>query len=178
MRYEQIGHEYEAGFIRDWLRLTSKYSRHEDAAPGGFKRLGSGCYRVAFLSEESKVVYKVQHSADERYQSNRGEYLNLRSMMLRKLPKEIRFPRYYLWELEGRGDEVAAMEYLPKLLDSFGNFGGGGKYWAARNGLCRIFPDLWDSHGANIAVDEESGQIVPIDLGGYYRDGRHGGKSW
>jgi hypothetical protein len=70
------------------------------------------------------------------------------------------------------------MEYLPRLLSSYSSVGDGSGYWNARSGLCQIFPDLWDAHGGNIAVDQESGQIVPIDLGGYYRDGRRTESDW
>ncbi len=175
MRYGQIGHKEEAEFIRDWFRLMDKHGRDTHRTPEGFKRLGSGAYRVAFLSEDSDAVYKIQRSATEQHQSNRKEYLNLRSMMLRKLPKEIRFPKYHLWELDTPGDEVAAMEYLPRLLENFSTIGKDGRFWTARSTLCRVFPDLWDSHGGNIAVDEEAEQIVPIDLGGYYRNGD---RSW
>jgi hypothetical protein len=171
MRYGQVGRKEEAEFIRDWFRVMDKHGRATYQAPDGFKRLGNGAYRVAYLAKDSNVVYKVQWRATEQYQSNRSEYLNLRSMMLCKLPEEIRFPKYHLWELDTPGDEVAAMEYLPKLLQNFSTFGEGSRLWAARNTLCRVFPALWDSHGGNIAVDEKTGQIVPIDLGGYYRHG-------
>lgn len=171
MRGFQLGSEENAEFIRDWFVLMDKHGRSTYTPPSGFRRLGSGAYRVAYLSEVENVVYKVEWRygrSDE--QSNQEEYLNLRSMMLRKLPDTVRFPKYHLWELDGR--TVAAVEYLPNLLDTYGGERGA-KYWAAKRDLCRTFPDLWDSHGANIAVDEEAGKIVPIDLGGYHRDGRY-----
>lgn len=171
MRGFQLGSEENAEFIRDWFVLMRKHGRDTCTPPEGFKRLGSGAYRVAYLSEPENVVYKVEWCYGRSFdQSNQEEYLNLRSMMLRKLPDTVRFPKYHLWELDGR--TVAAVEYLPNLLDQYGRWNGGQKYWGAKRDLCRTFPDLWDSHGANIAVDEEAGKIVPIDLGGYCRNGR------
>lgn len=173
-----LGNKYDAEFIRDWFLLMWKHGQDETCAPNGFRYLGSGAYRSAYLHELTNVVYKVERNYGNSYdQSNKEEYLNLRSMMLRKLPKEIRFPEYYLWELDGK--TVAAMEYLPNLLDQYGQWNDGRRYWDAKRELCRAFPDLWDAHGANIAVDEATQQIVPIDLGGYYRDGRNSsGESW
>lgn len=172
MRGHALGFETEAEFIRDWFILMDKHGRDTYLPPRGFKRLGSGAYRVAYLSEETNVVYKVEQTYGRSYdQSNEEEYLNLRSMMLRKLPETVRFPKYHLWRLDGR--TVAAMEYLPKLLNQYGGRNGGQKWWEAKRDLCLTFPDLWDSHGANIAVDEEAGKIVPIDLGGYCRDGHY-----
>ncbi len=169
MRGYALGSEEEAEFIRDWFILMDKHDRDTYNAPSGWRRLGNGAYRVAYLSEVTNVVYKVESLYGRPVgQSNEEEYLNLRSMMLRKLPETVRFPKYHLWRLDGR--TVAAMEYLPRLLNSFGPRAGR-EYWQARNDLCRTFPDLWDSHGGNIAVDEEAGKIVPIDLGGYSRDG-------
>lgn len=169
MRGFQLGSEENAEFIRDWFVLMHKHDRDTYNPPKGFKRLGSGAYRVAYLSEVENVVYKVEWRYSQSYgQSNEEEYLNLRSMMLRKLPDTVRFPKYHLWELDGR--TVAAVEYLPNLLDTYGRERGA-KYWDAKRDLCRTFPDLWDSHGANIAVDEKAGKIVPIDLGGYHRNG-------
>ena len=172
MRGFQLGTEENAEFIRDWFILMNKYDRDTHYAPEGFRRLGNGAYRVAYLNEVENVVYKIEWNYGRSYdQSNKEEYLNLRSMMLCKLPETVRFPKYHLWELDGR--TVAAMEYLPNLLDQYGGWNGGQKWWDAKRELCRTFPDLWDSHGANIAVDEESGKIVPIDLGGYNRNGRY-----
>lgn len=157
----------EAMFIRDWHKLM--YRHHRDGgAPKGFRRLGDGCYRTAFLSEKSGAVYKVQH-CESSSETNLDEYLNLRSMMLRKVPNTIRFPKYHLLEVEG-GEPVAVMEYFPKLLDDLSKYDPQGRtYWDARSKLCDIFPDLWDAHGGNVAIDEEAGKIVPIDIGGYYR---------
>lgn len=158
-----LGNESSAEFIRDWSLLTSKHYRPEQA-PQGWTRLGSGCYRVAYLNALEGIVYKVEHRYGGFGQTNEGEFQKLRSMRLTRLPKGIRFPRYHLYSLDGR--TVAAMEYLPKLLKDFSRYGGeGATYWNLKSKLCDTLPDLWDMHGANIAVDENTKEIVPIDLG-------------
>ena len=160
-----LGNESSAEFIRDWSVLMSKHYRDREQTPDGWVRLGSGCYRVAYLNELEGIVYKVEHRYGVAYgQTNEGEFQNLRSMRLTRLPKGIRFPRYHLYSLDGR--TVAAMEYLPKLLSEFSRYvGEGATYWNLQSKLCDTFPDLWDMHGANIAVDENTKEIVPIDLG-------------
>lgn len=158
-----LGNESSAEFIRDWSLLMSKHYRSEQA-PQGWTRLGSGCYRVAYLNALEGIVYKVERCYGTGGQTNEGEFQKLRSMRLTRLPEGIRFPRYHLYSLDGR--TVAAMEYLPKLLKDFGRYvGEGATYWNLKSKLCDTFPDLWDMHGANIAVDENTKEIVPIDLG-------------
>lgn len=162
---DTLGTEAEASFISEWYQLMQKHGRWGES-PARFENIGAGCYRTAFLSQDTNVVYKVEQSG-YCAQSNEEEYQNLRAMMLKKLPSNIRFPKYHLWKVEG--GTVAAMEYFPRLLKSYSSYGDGAPYWDARSKLCEIFPSLWDAHGGNIAVDEEAGQIIPIDLGGYYR---------
>lgn len=158
-----LGNESSAEFIRDWSLLMSKHYRPE-RAPQGWTRVGRGCYRVAYLNESEGTVYKVEHSYGGFGQTNEGEYLKLRSMMLTRLPAGIRFPRYELHRLDGR--TVAAMEYVPRLLADFSNFEPDGNiYWSLKNVLCRTFPDLWDMHAKNVGVDVNTKEIVPIDLG-------------
>lgn len=159
-----LGNESSAEFIRDWSVLMSKHYREQEQTPDGWVRLGSGCYRVAYLNALEGIVYKVERRYGSAYnQTNEGEFQQLRSMRLTTLPKGIRLPRYHLYSLDGRA--VAAMEYLPKLLASFSRYGEGQTYWNLRGKLCETFPDLWDMHGDNIAVDENTKEIVPIDLG-------------
>lgn len=159
-----LGNESSAEFIRDWSVLTSGHSGQREAAPDGWVRLGGGCYRVAYLNALEGIVYKVERRYGTGGQTNEGEFQQLRSMRLTRLPRGIRFPRYHLYSLDGR--TVAAMEYLPKLLNDFNRYNGEGvTYWNLRSKLCDTFPDLWDMHGANIAVDENTKEIVPIDLG-------------
>jgi hypothetical protein len=159
-----LGNEHDAKFIRDWHFAEIREWQSAETPPG-FLLIGSGCARVAYLHKKTNVVYKVEKRYNSgRLQSNEAEYNYLRSQILRKAPKGIRFPRYSLHRLDGRC--VSALEYLPLLLRDFDvNTEEGSRYWDLRYRLVDFLPDLFDLHGQNIAVDADSGQIVPIDLG-------------
>lgn len=166
-----IGNAQEAEFIRDWYVKDQEKPREErsEGAPEGWERLGSGCYRVAFLGP-SGAVYKVQqrypkHLNDYYGQSNAGEAATLRRLMFRKLPRGCRFPRYQLFELDGR--TVIAMEKFDKLLKDYSSYSDEGRlYYDLQRHLVSALSELWDFHGGNLAVDEANKQLVPIDLGG------------
>lgn len=157
-----FGNETEARFIRDWrdLYLRAGRTTHEIPVPEDWKKLGSGCYRTAYLSP-SGVVYKVQHRKTS-WQTNVGEAEKIRSLMFRKLPKGCRLPRFALYDLGTEG--VLAMEKFDKLLNEFAFYSfDGSRYWGLREELMQAL-NLWDLHGANVAIDKE-GLVVPIDLG-------------
>lgn len=152
-----LGNETDARFIRDWYLHKGCYLD----APKGWTRLGSGCYRTAFLSPDG-VVYKVQQNYAYSYQTNKGEVEVIRRYWLRKLPRGCRFPRYQFFELDGKG--VTAMERLPKLLKDFSRYEENSP-WTLLDRLQEALVDVYDLHGANIGVDEV-GMLVPIDMGG------------
>lgn len=166
-----LGNAGEARFIRDWYihNLSDKngdrWTYDGPHAPEGWEKLGSGCSRAAFLSP-SGVVYKVQHNYDGYIgQSNSGEASTLRRYFLKKMPRGCRLPRYTYYDLDGRS--VMAMERFSKLLSNYSRYGGDGeRYWNALSRLQDAMLDLYDLHGANLAVDEENKLLVPIDLGG------------
>lgn len=169
-----LGNEEDARFIRDWhIAITASegdYDRKtgEYRSPEGWERLGSGCYRVAYLSPDG-VVYKVQlyYAAPGRYegQSNKTEVANLRKYWLTKMPEGCRLPRWGFFELDGRG--VMAMEQFNKLLKQYSKRDAeGSRYWTALNRLQNVMCDMYDFHGGNLAVDEENQKLVPIDMGG------------
>jgi hypothetical protein len=164
MGSDVIGNADEALFIRDWYIGQGPQRRYEsNDTPEGWERLGSGCYRAAFLSP-SGVVYKVQHSYEYSGQSNAGEAETLRRYWLTRMPKGCRLPRWSLYELDGK--EVMAMERFARLLSSFSSFSAEGEeYWKRLTALTDVIDDQWDFHGANLGVDEEAGLLVPIDLG-------------
>lgn len=162
-----LGNEEDARFIRDWYlnAVNEKGDRWNLTPPEGWARLGGGCYRAAFLHEESGVVYKVQHSYGYGYgQSNASEAETLRRYMFRKLPQGCRFPRYSFYELDGKG--VMAMERFSKLLRDYSRYAEGSHYWDRLRKLQGALYDVYDLHSANLAIDEENQLLVPIDLGG------------
>jgi len=80
--------------------------------PDGWTRIGSGAYRVAFLSPDG-VIYKVEHSYNgvSWGQSNRGEYENILRMIRQNVRHDFcRLPKSTYFQLDGRG--VMAMEYI------------------------------------------------------------------
>lgn len=162
-----LGSAEEAQFIRDWHRKRTAeggYDRWSDAPPEGWTRLGSGCYRIAFLAP-SGVAYKVQHT-ETSFQSNHGEANTLRRYFLTKMPKGCRLPRWKLYEFD-EGSGIMAMERFTKLLRDYGRYDAvGSKYWEAQRRLTDLMWDVYDFHGANLAVDVENDLLVPIDLGG------------
>lgn len=167
-----LGNEADARFIRDWHFDTGSqkdaWGDRTQREPEGWKRLGAGCYRVAYLSPDG-VVYKVQqHYAKPgqwQSQSNKGEAETLRRYWLTKMPKGCRLPRWGFFELDGRG--VVAMELLGRTLSQVSQYSPeGSRYWGALGRLQDVMRDVYDLHGGNLAVDEENQKLVPIDLGG------------
>lgn len=167
-----LGNEADARFIRDWhFSPDAKRDAWGDLiqqAPDGWRRLGEGCYRVAYLSPDG-VVYKVQHYYAEpgqyQSQSNKGEAEALRKYWLKKMPKGCRLPRWGFFELDGRG--VIAMERFNKTLSHYSQYNDpGSRYWILVEHLQGVLCDVYDLHGGNMAVDEENQKLVPIDLGG------------
>lgn len=163
-----IGNAEDARFIRDWsLRRYKDDPYGYDSAPSapeGWKRLGKGCYRIAYLSPDG-VVYKVEHDYGGAGwpQSNRGEDKNLRRYRFTKMPEGCRLPRWQYFELDGKG--VMAMEKFDTLLWQFGRYEeGNGKYYVALRRLSLLMIDIGDFHAANLAVDP-NGLLVPIDMG-------------
>lgn len=165
-----LGNEEDARFIRDWYAGELEkptYNQFKDA-PKGWTRLGAGRYRTAFLSPDG-VVYKVQQRyakpGEYEGQCNKGEAVNLRKYWLKKMPEGCRMPRWGFFELDGRG--VIAMERFNKTLSRYPQYSSpGSEYWALVRRLQRVLNDVYDLHGDNMAVDEESQKLVPIDLGG------------
>lgn len=162
-----IGNETEARFIHEWYRTRQGqegwYDNPGPLAPKGWSRLGSGCYRIAFLAP-SGTVYKVQNSRNS-FQSNLGEAATLRKFMFRKLPKGCRFPRYQLF-MVGEDEGVMAMERMTSLLREYSHYKAEHKrVRELRGALVDTLHDLWDLHDGNVGVAED-GAVVPIDLGG------------
>jgi hypothetical protein len=162
-----IGTEEEAGFILYWyLHVAAKSGYYDQPeAPEGWKRLGSGCYRIAYLSP-SGVVYKVQgryEANDDRWQSNKTETANLRKNALKKFPKGCRLPRWS--EFYFGTKTVVAMEKFDKLLNQL-SYGERDSVRALKQEMLRVVTDLLDTHDANLAYDVTTKEVVIIDWGG------------
>lgn len=157
-----LGSERHALFIRDWYVLMQSNQYWDEEPPKGWKRIGSGISRTAFLGPDG-AVYKVEQYYDpENFQSNAGEAETLRNHLLTRLPLGCRLPRYTYYELDGRG--VMVMEYFEKLVTKVPNGTlERSRYTNLARELMRILR-LEDLYGSNLAVDHD-GTLVPIDLG-------------
>lgn len=162
-----IGNRGYATFIRDWVReeqaRPNRYSYECPAdAPSGWKYLGQGCYRAAYLSPDG-VVYKVQ--ADGRYsgQSNIGEAKKYNLIRLtHRIPAGARLPLLRNFVIEG-ADTVNAMDFVGPTLSRYD--GPDRQKHIATTSTIAWELRIGDMHHGNVAVDEELGLVVPIDLG-------------
>lgn len=157
--------------------------------PKGFRRIGAGCYRTAYLETATNVVYKMGNSSQ-----NLMEWGNAR-MLRRKSSKSLGFklviprtrayvmPRRKFMDWQGRpyfrdADYVIAQEFAGKVRKT---------YCAAQDtwmsdvpacnckkpaGICfeqvheRIidFTGLTDIHGENVLMNKETREFWLIDL--------------
>lgn len=158
-----IGNAVDAQVIADWYREVNPDGHYfrlswEEDLPEGWKYLGDGCYRAAFLSPEG-VVYKVEHYEGSG-QSNAGEAKRLERLHKKcKMPQGTRLPRYTYYA----NSNVIAMERFTRLLKDYGRYEQGSPW--ERLPLVERACKVGDMHGANLAVDQETDELVPIDLG-------------
>jgi len=160
-----IGNRGYAMYIREWVRAKQAEAgddyRCPDSAPAGWKNLGKGCFRSAYLSPDG-VVYKVQHYVGSG-QSNAKEYRKYNRLRIEhKMPEGARFPLLQHFAFDGN-DDVNAMDHVGPTLNKY----TGGDYRKHSECLVHVsrLLGLWDMHHDNAAVDVERGLIVPIDLG-------------
>jgi hypothetical protein len=162
-----IGNRGDASYIREWVRDEQYASDNTytcpEWAPEGWKFLGRGCYRAAYLSPDG-VVYKVQHATGlYQGQCNWAEYKRYNFLRFsHKMPEGARFPLIQCFRFSG-GDDVNAMDHVGPALSRY----SGGDYRTYSNCYKRVarLLGLWDSHDGNAAVDEKNKLVVPIDLG-------------
>ncbi len=133
------------------------------ATPKGWRRLGSGCYRTAYLSPEG-VVYKV-----ETYRANgcnKREADNLIRLNKKcRMPEGTRLPKFTYYSDCG----VIAMERLDRTLHEVDDHEDWNKYQSLRAQI-GYATRICDMHNGNVMVDDETGDLVPVDLGEYGGD--------
>lgn len=161
-----IGNRGYAMYIRDWARSeqeTEEWRGLPRRAPAGWKYLGSGCFRGAYLSPD-RVVYKIQmHPGRWVGQTNIEEYRRWWNLRLSyRAPEGVRWPLVNCFQFEG-GDDINAMDYVGRTLHQY-NGPDRNKYVAAARS-CAWNLGLSDMHHGNLAVDEVRKLLVPIDLG-------------
>lgn len=156
-----IGNAKDAQIIADVAR---KYAPRKDVPPG-WKYLGSGAFRWVYLSPDG-VVYKVNRYVGDEEQSNEIEYRTIVKLLKENttFPKGTRLPRstYY------SSSDVMAMEYfedtLAKARKSLAE-DQVSKYISLRN-LLALECGLGDMHDFNVMIDNETRELVPVDLAG------------
>lgn len=161
-----IGNATEAQFIHNWYH--NKPLTPFDA-PEGWRRLGSGSFRVGFLSP-SGVVYKVQQDlSNSRYQTNEGEWKNYKRLYLTcKMPRHSRLPQMGFFPIEGTNVGVIAIEKLSNGPGWYGTvkLDDGSTYnWGDVVGNIQAATRVGDLYGDNVLMDAENKLVVPSDLG-------------
>lgn len=170
-----LGNSQDAKLIYQWVhgqrdkRDPYAYSRGSMGAPEGWEFLGYGSFRSAWRSPEG-VCYKVEHyySGWANDSDNSKEYKNW-SRWSREciLPERVRLPD--LTYFENGGKPVIAMECVKGVtLTAWrrrpGNEGG---YEAYRKLMFKAEDEMdgmCDMHGENVMVEEETGDLVVVDL--------------
>lgn len=163
-----IGNRGYAMYIREWAREKQRadnlgsYQLPREA-PDGWKYIGQGCYRAAYLSPDG-VIYKIQVTPGRFCgQSNADEHK--RWWQLRIKHREIegmRWPLMNLFRFE-EGDDINAMDYVGPTLSSY--YGPDYRKYVELRTRCAWHLGLSDSHNGNFAIDEKLALLVPIDLG-------------
>lgn len=144
------------------------FRRRYDALPKGWKRLGNGAYRTAYLSP-SNVVYKICHENCDDHSWNVNEYKAYQRYRTSKaqLPQD--------WEVaetnmltfrDDSGDvHIIAMEYIEgehPEIDSNVDYDEFFDNTDASTAFRML--NLWDVHEGNFIVTP-AGKKVIIDLG-------------
>lgn len=164
-----IGNVSDATLIRTWVRDSPKRSKwgrpdcvHKGYAPEGWKYLGSGSFRSVWLSPEG-VAYKVLHTPEDYDNQQRGELDCLARAWEIELPARCRVPKYQPYVFEG--EIITAVERIngKTLDDSYGE--DDYDEFATIKSIASRRLGLQDMHGDNCMVDENTRELVLVDLG-------------
>lgn len=135
---------------------------HPRRMPKGWKFVGQGAYRWAFLAPDG-VVYKVQHYTEgDTLTENEEEFANFKrcaDQIFKDSMETCRLAPCYLWD-----DNVLAMEYVPvgeramvesEYLDAFTDRAVNlWKYFTRHNIFDACFGNIWfDSNGVLTMID-------------------------
>lgn len=167
-----VGNETDAQRLAKWFYKNNPNgitwnAKPAGRTPAGFKRLGMGYHRVAYLHKASDVVYKIDKSLDSWGSMNNSGEVDNYPILVEKLRKKgftkVRVPETsgHEFMLDAVKVMVCAMQYVVGQLgnDSPNSYGS-----VAHNEYrsCGVS----DQHGGNYIVDDED-NIWVIDLGGY-----------
>lgn len=167
-----VGNEKDAMRLATWFYDNNPdglkwQEKPKGRTPAGFKRLGSGSYRIAYLHKASNVVYKIDRYVDSHSSmSNSGEVENY-PVLVNKVEEKgltkVKVPQTsgHEFMLDAKRVVVCAMEFIAGKLGTEDSIHyGSDSYTQYRS--CGVS----DQHGGNYIVDAEN-NIWVIDLGGY-----------
>jgi hypothetical protein len=140
--------------------------------PGGWRYLGCGMYRTAFLSP-TKVVYKLERGRRSNIQNNRGEYERILEMRYDETVREsVIIPKAWLYEIYGT--DVIAMEFMDGEWTEWHDGGTGCEYCGERfGGTCAYLQferlesklGMSDIHSGNAVFIPAQKRWALVDLG-------------
>lgn len=175
-----LGNSQDARLIYSWVHESKKdpyaMGRGSQGAPEGWKFLGYGSFRSAWLSPDG-VVYKVEHyyptyGGPDFTSDNSKEYRNWLLWRKCELPARVRLPEVTLYENGGK--PVIAMEcvrgdvlrkwrgvdiYNPNSWSTAFKF-----YQKLMHAAEDALDGMSDMHDENCMVDDETGELVIVDL--------------
>lgn len=151
-----------------------------DAESRGFRKVGSGAFRTAYLHIVTSVVYKVDGLGRQWTYTNKAEVRNAR-LLAKMAWKHVYIPMVSLytfkeagrggWSIDGMQHQrhdahVVAMEYIEGSLgrDCDGYQHPGYDEWVNTVGYGSPRPRLDDMHGSNFIIRHSDKKMVPIDL--------------
>jgi hypothetical protein len=158
---QTFGDSVLAGRLYSRTKNNGSYN-NDSPAPKGFKKIGSGCYRVAYLHRPTEIVYKVGSAHTNLEESRNARALSRRSTRGMRFNLHIPRTRTYLMNDGGR---VIAQEFAK---------GAKGTYCSAIYGyesgcscereVCfatvldtiRKWSGLEDIHEKNVLVDKKN----------------------
>lgn len=145
-------------------------------APKGFRRIGSGCYRVAFLDVAANVVYKMGQNHANIAEAENAE--RLANMPTDTLPFDLVIPATRVVEIDENASVIVqqfAANARPTDCMTMYNYEGFSNYKCTckRKGLCfgdmlktvESWSGLGDIHCYNVLMDRDE-RFWLIDLAG------------
>lgn len=152
-----------------------KRSGHFKRAPRGFRRIGSGSYRVAYLHVASNLVCKLEIDNSEASNSMESENAAILADKVFNLPFTLRIPRTVTHRVGGTSVNIqdfagrASVTYC-KVMENWGKVQNP---CSCKSNVC--FEDVHDKvskatglidiHSENVLINRDTMEFWLIDLG-------------
>lgn len=164
-----IGNEQDATFINSWVHENMEHGRpslySRENPPEGWEFVGKGSYRSVWKSPEG-VLYKVQHYAGG---DNMREWRNYQRIVedARIIPG-CRIPKMSYIPIGDGREGIIAAECINGRTVQWYYDEDSDAYPDEYSDLVFEMETKWrlgDLHMENVMVDEDSGELVAVDLG-------------